>query len=355
MLKGNKGEWGEIYAFCYLLNSGKLHSADKDLNALESIYFPILKIIREEIPNFIYSYEPGESIKIFLGEKLIETISKCEFENVVGTLYEKISQSKGAFQIAEVNDFFDSIYCTKLKANSSRKEDIIMQIKDINTGVSPICGFSIKSYLGSATPTLINAGQNTNFVFKLSGCNDEIMNKVNNIETKTKYIDRINCLLKSGCDFEEVLPLNSAQFEENLCFIDTIMPRFVSIAVLYSYKYRITNLKLVIEKMKERNPLNFRNTMMYEYKFKKFLCACALGMTPERRWEGTEDANGGYIVVKNDGSVVCYHIYNRTEFEQYLYDYTFFERASASKHHYMEVYKEGDQYKIKLNLQVRFR
>lgn len=45
-------------------------------------------------------------------------------------------------------------------------------------------------------------------------------------------------------------------------------------------------------------------------------------MTPERHWEGEEDANGGYIVVKQDGSVVCYHIYNRTDFEQYLYDYT---------------------------------
>ena len=85
------------------------------------------------------------------------------------------------------------------------------------------------------------------------------------------------------------------------------------------------------------------------------MCACALGMTPGRRWEGEEDANGGYIVVKNDGSVVCYHIYNRTEFEQYLYDYTFFERASGSRHNYMTVYKEEDQYKIKLNLQVRFR
>ena len=354
MLKGNKGEWSEIYAFCYLLNSGKLYAADKDLNALESIYFPILKIIREEITDSVYSYEPGESIKIYLGENLVKSINKSEFENIIGTLYEKIPQSKGVFQIAEVNDFFDNIYCTKLKANSSHKEDIVLKIQDIHTGISPVCGFSIKSYLGSK-PTLINAGENTNFVFGLSNCNDEIMNRANSIQTMTKYVDRMNYLLISGCAFEEILPLDSVQFEENLCFIDTIMPRLVSLAVLYFYKYRIINLKQVVEKMKEINPLNFRNTIMYEYKFKKFLCACALGMTPGRRWEGEEDANGGYIVVKNDGSVVCYHIYNRTEFEQYLYDYTFFERASGSRHNYMTVYKEEDQYKIKLNLQVRFR
>ena len=79
-------------------------------------------------------------------------------------------------------------------------------------------------------------------------------------------------------------------------------------------------------------------------------------MTPEREdWEGAEDANGGYITVKRDGSVVCYHLYNRTEFEDYLYEYTKFERASTSKMHYLEVYKENDEYRIKLNLQIRFK
>ena len=53
---------------CFLLSIKfwKLYAADKDLNALESIYFPILKIIREEITDSVYSYEPGESIKIYL-------------------------------------------------------------------------------------------------------------------------------------------------------------------------------------------------------------------------------------------------------------------------------------------------
>ena len=40
MLKGNKGEWSEIYAFCYLLSQGILRAADKDLNPT-AVYFPI--------------------------------------------------------------------------------------------------------------------------------------------------------------------------------------------------------------------------------------------------------------------------------------------------------------------------
>lgn len=353
-MKGNKGEWGEIYAFSYLLASGKLYAADKDLNAIESIYFPILKIIREENPGEIYSYHTGEKIKIFLGEKEVKEVSKEEFDHVVGLLYAKIPQGSRAFEIQEVAPFFESVYCSKLKASSTQKQDITIQIHDINTGISPICGFSIKSYLG-ANPTLINPGENTNFIFNISDCDDSIMDQVNHIDTRTKIIDKMKYLCESNCEFLFEDHSISEQFEENLCFVDTIMPKLLALAVLYSYKYKLIHTQDVIAKLKEENPLNFVNTKMYEYKFKKFLCACALGMTPEKVWEGGEDANGGYIVVKNDGSVVCYHIYNRTDFEQYLFDYTYFERASTSRYHYMEVYKDNDQYKIKLNLQVRFK
>lgn len=354
MLKGNKGEWGELYTFCYLLATGQLHAADKDLNALEAIYFPILKIIREEIIGNINSYHTGDLVKIFEGENLIRKVHKSEFEKIVSILYQKIPLGERAFEIEEVNAFFDLINCTKLKASSSQKKDIIIQIHDINTGITPVCGFSIKSYLG-ANPTLINPGENTNFVFNVTNCNDQIMDNTNSIATRTKIIDKIRFLLENDCDLIEVSHLESKQFEENLGFIDTVMPRLLSLSILYSYKYKLNKTKDVIEKMKEINPLEFSNTMMYEYKFKKFLCACALGMTPEKKWEGGEDANGGYIVVKKDGTVVCYHIYNRTDFEQYLFDYTYFDRASTSRYRYMDVYKENDCYKIKLNLQVRFK
>lgn len=77
-------------------------------------------------------------------------------------------------------------------------------------------------------------------------------------------------------------------------------------------------------------------------------------MTPEKSWVGEEDANGGYITVKRDGSVVCYHIYDRQNFHQYLYDYTYFEKGSSSRHEYMQIYKSNDEYYVNLNLQVRF-
>ncbi len=355
MRKYNKGEWSEIYTFAYLLSSGILYSADKDLNKIDEIYFPVLKIIREEIEGQPIDYKTGDVIRIYNGDELLKEVEKSQFDDVVAELFDKIPQGSRAFEIPSVDDFFDSIYCTKVKAASNKKQDITVQLHDINTGIKPICGFSIKSYLG-ANPTLINAGTNTNFTYTLKGCTDELMDAVNGIETRTKIIDRIQYLLDNGCTFELQDNSISAQFTENLQFIDTIMPTFINYMLLYGYRYSIKSSAQLIDKMKELNPLGFPNLEMYTYKYKKLLCAWALGLTPERTdWLGNEDANGGYITVKNDGSVVCYHLYNRTEFENYLFDYTYFDKPSTSKFHYMSVFKEDGEYKIKLCLQVRFR
>lgn len=357
MLKGNKGEWSEIYAFCYLLHSGVLRAADKDLNPTVDIYFPILKILREENRGIVLRYYPANTnsstIKIFNGNELLGEYTKQEFENIIDILYREIPEGERAFEIPEVNDFFDGIYVSKLKADSTHKQDIDIQIHDIHTGINPVCGFSIKSYLGSA-PTLVNPGKNTNYIYTIHNCKDEIMNEVNTIYTRTKIIDRMRCLRENGCSITSSDVMTSTQFRENLEFIDSKMPLIVSELLLTAYQTGVRRISDVVNRLQEQNPMRYSNTNMYAYKIKKLLCACALGMTPEKHWEGAEDANGGYIVVKRDGSVVCYHIYNRTDFEQYLYDYTCFDTPSTSRYEYMSVYKENDEYKLKLNLQIRF-
>ena len=188
--KYNKGEWSEIYTFAYLLSSGMLYAADKDLNKVEEIFFPVLKIIREEQAGNPIDYKTGEIIRIYRGEELLKEIDKSEFDGIVSTLLEKIPEGSRAFEIPEAEAFFETVYCSKVKANSTKKEDITLQLHDIHTGIDPVCGFSIKSYLGSK-PTLVNPGKNTNFVYTIDGCNQEVAEQVNSIDTRTKIIDRI--------------------------------------------------------------------------------------------------------------------------------------------------------------------
>lgn len=355
MRRYNKGEWSEIYTFAYLLSSGMLYAADKDLNKIEQIYFPVLKVIREETAGEPIDYTTGDVIRIYKGEQLLKEVNKADFSAVVNEMYREIPQGSRAFEIPSVDAFFDSVYCYKVKEASNKKQDITLQLHDINTGITPICGFSIKSYLG-ANPTLINPGENTNFTYTINNCSDALMVEVNAINTPRKLIDKMSRLIQAGCTFNLHNDSISPQFIENLQYIDTVMPNFVNLMVLYTYYYGLRHTRDIIAKMQENNPLGFSNPHMYVYKFKKLLGAWALGLTPERTdWMGTEDANGGYITVKNDGSVVCYHLYNRPDFEQYLFDYTYFDKPSTSKYHYFNIYKEDGVYKIKLCLQVRFR
>lgn len=80
----------------------------------------------------------------------------------------------------------------------------------------------------------------------------------------------------------------------------------------------------------------------------------ALGLMPSKVWSGTYDATGGYLVVKKNGQILCYHIYNRNDFENYLFFNTKLETASTSKYDFGELYEENGNIYFKLNLQIRF-
>ena len=80
----------------------------------------------------------------------------------------------------------------------------------------------------------------------------------------------------------------------------------------------------------------------------------ALGMMPASPWNGIYDATGGYIIVKEDGDILCYHIYNRNEFREYLFNNTRFDTPSKSKHHFGTIEEKDGQQILKLNLQIRF-
>lgn len=49
MLKGNRGEWSEVYAFLRILADGEIEPADANLNVLnDEPAIPVVRIIREE-------------------------------------------------------------------------------------------------------------------------------------------------------------------------------------------------------------------------------------------------------------------------------------------------------------------
>lgn len=136
--------------------------------------------------------------------------------------------------------------------------------------------------------------------------------------------------------------------------VDSLFPSLMAEAVLRYYSGEGPTCRHIVEGMERDDALGMGGGM-YEYKFKKFLCAVALGMTPAKKWNGRDDATGGYVVVRDDGKVLAFHIYNRDMFEDYLLDSTRFETASTSRHNFGCVYEEDGEYFINLNLQIRFK
>lgn len=47
MLTGNKGEWSEIYTLLKIIADKQLFAGDRNLNKIESLVFPIIKVIRD--------------------------------------------------------------------------------------------------------------------------------------------------------------------------------------------------------------------------------------------------------------------------------------------------------------------
>lgn len=361
-LSGNIGEWSEPYVLFRLLADGRMYAADENLNKLQDIYFPILKIFRQEkkdkknkdYNNIDFVIDTEKQVKVYFNDTLLKTVSQADFEKEADYLLDQLKTiPTTTFTIEKSQTFLNGFNCYNLKASSQDKTDIKIQIHDINTGYNPICGFSIKSHIGSL-PTLINATDATNFVFEIENLSEEQIKKINEINTSKKIIDRMDFIKQNSGDLVFYKMKNSI-YAENLLYIDSSMPELLSWALKYSYLENVISVKDVVALLQTRNPLHFpNNKMYYEYKFKKFLCAAALGMMPAKEWEAKDEANGGYIVAKEDGEVLAYHIYNRDKFEEYLFNNTKFERGSTSKHGFATTYEENGKYLINLNLQIRF-
>lgn len=383
MIKGNKGEWSELYVLLKLLADGKLHAADENLDKIEAVFYPIIKIIREEFGQKRH-YVLNGNVKIIDGETdiVLTEIPTVSFIKNARLLFKDIKSASGrSSQFPAYNNFLNSIDVTTLKAKSIDKSDIRLVVHDYETGQKPTLGFSIKSLIGKKS-TLFNPQAGTNFIYKIdlpkdANFNLDAFNKSTYEKAKAnsklaKISLRLERLEDLGCTitFESV---QSRNLELNLTLVDSKLPLILSYALYYRYRYGITNVVDLVNKLNEENPVGYNLSFehpFYEFKLKNLLSDYALGMTPESVWTGVYDATGGIIIVKSDGDVVCYHICDKNKFQKYLINYTKLEQAatsedgenpghpkakSAKPFKFGWVYEKDGAYYIKLNLQIRFR
>ncbi len=301
--KLNKGEWAEFYVMLKLLGEGKLYTADKTLKKKLDSYLDILKIIRQEYDTQVLEYIVNENsecvtVKPQNTDTVLASIPMCEFIKQANDLFNGIKSAKGMSVPApnSVCEFAKVIYVGKPKAPAVKalkkqfggKNDIFIEVRDGQTSIVSVMGFSIKSKFGQ-NPTLFNAGSSSQFLYKISGCDDAIMQEFNAISDGDgrgwrlckKYISDHNLTL-SYCKTQNPI------YDENLCLVRESMSKIMAWCV----KDRLIDstddnkVKETVERMIATNPLSMSNpAVYYEKAVKDFLMAgydCGLQMGRQR-------------------------------------------------------------------------
>ncbi|WP_373697742.1 HpaII family restriction endonuclease [Porphyromonas loveana] len=332
----------------------------QDLKRITDLFYPIVEILQKEKEGVCSKRIEDKSIVILSSlSKVLFRIPATEFLEEVSKLFETINRGKSADFVLTAETFAIKIHCRPNKTESSDKTDIRIVLHDRRTKINSELGFSIKSQLGGDS-TLLNASKTTNFTFKIVGANlsDEDIERINAINPKqNKVIKRFDAIRRhgGGLIFDGI---DNQTFNDNLLLLDGDLPLIMASLLVEQLNTRKSMLHDLVDVLADKNPLkyNSRAYSFYVYKIKHLLTSTALGMMPGTFWNGRYDANGGYLVVKKDGDILCYHFYDRNRFEDYLFANAYLERASTTRHNYASIVKESDgSLSFKLNLQIRLQ
>jgi len=340
----NRGEWSEAYALLTLIQNTALVLSDKSLlNQNASQYKVGSILIPTDIPSQFVSLDIQSNAVVASQNGRHNSVSMTEIRNISTQLFNQITSSTSTtFSFNQLDSLWAKFFNPQIKATSSNKTDIQLEIFDRATNTKSIKGFSIKSNLGSAT-SLLNASQSTNFLY----------------EAPAKFSIPDITPKKLG-KFVKQLPIAhlgsvNQTYRTNLQSIDANLESLISHLLIeyYGASNREKFVKDILAIVCSKNPLNLPKLDLYRQIISKFLRATAFGMVPRVLWNGSLSANGGMIVVKGDGELACFYMgdsQSNSNLEDYLLENSFFDTASTSRHRFGKIF---DDKFFKLNLLIR--
>ena len=356
MLSGNKGEWSEIYTLLKLIADGEMLKGDSQLKPLPDKSYKIIALERNEATTGKTSYViNGNTVIISNPEKSV-TLDRNLFSIEANQLLDAIKVQTGAVEIPSTEQFMEQILTFSIKANSQDKTDIKVEIHDHRTSIEHTRGFSIKSQLGSPS-TLLNASQQTVFRYKLEHLTETQANAINSIEVRGPILKRVQAL--NSLSNVKITPVGSTSetLSYNLKLMDDALPDIVSSLLWNYYGYNTAKLDELLHYVSKKNIRAYDTDgidLLYSTKIKRLLVSTALGMKPSRKWDGQYDANGGYLIVLYSGEIISYHIYDKDDFENYLFHNTKLDTPSTGRYSTGTVFEEGGFNFMDLGLQIRF-
>lgn len=302
-------------------------------------------------------------------------VSMEECERIAQVLFSHlVSHEKGAKTMhapVAVCDFVESIGVANPKAPSmpgrgesfGGKADIVIETRDGRNGLLNRMGFSVKSQFGSPA-TLFNASPSAPLLYWVAHCDDALMKEFNALRDVRGNRGWFACCQPffdaHGLRVSFARARNAGSFERNLLFVREGMLEIIAACVRERFigGAPTSDVAVITASVAEQNPMRYPPAVasaVYKKAMKDFLYAAFSGMSATKPWDGVEQVNGGYIVVKPDGDVLCYHANDREEFREYLFRNTVFEYVSAKKYGWSLIEKSDGEYLLPVNFSIRFK
>lgn len=348
----NKGEWSELYTFLYLMDNPNLVVVNENLEQKNNTTFQILEFLL--VNKTTYKLLDNEKVIKVTPNGINKEYNIDYISSQHKILLKKIKEhksAKGTFDINEIQPLIDDLLDgNKLKGSSQVKGDLEALVFDNIKNNDLTILYNIKSNLGAGA-TLLNASSHTNFIYEVTNINDSIMSQSNSINTRTKLLDKCRFLTSSGARFN-FMQTQSTVFSNNLKLIDSNLDEILAKMLILSYEENIKDIKKLLSFIISDST----SETYYKKKIGDFANAVTFGMRASEIWDGTNEVNGGILIVTKTGEVYLLDlIYFKSMVDKYLIDNIKLETPSSTRYKMFEIYKENNKYYFKLNLQVRFK
>ena len=348
MTSANKGEWSELYALGYLLVNGGGFAANEFANLDKSIFYKVLEVVDNPSGTSETVYRVnGSEITVLQNGIGVVQINKSQIQPRLSAFFEDLKSEAGSasFGLQSGEILLKLLMKTKLSASNTLTNDIHLVLEDHETRIpTPRRGFSVKSEIGNPA-TIFNAGLATNLTYRIIGQGaPKEFHKVSGVKTNLKSLKQEGFTL-------EFLEYDNQTLYSNLLNIDSSLPKFLAELMLAYYQSTTTKIMTIC---KAAWPETHPEATLKVSKIKKFLSAAFMGLRPGTVWSGYPEDFGGLLLVKKNGDVLFYYLYNLQKFEEYLFGTLRFDTPDTTRHKFGQVYFVGEEPRIKLNLQIRY-
>lgn len=336
----NRGEWSEVYAFAWILLHGSVPLADSALKASPSRKITVKKVFRGDkdlAEGFVPLSIDPEPIPDYLW-----------LEKELALFHKEISSGKGTFEAPAGQRIMKAYGLSSIKAASDKKIDLVLEASSLDGSELQKLGYSVKSRFGGSS-TLLNASSHTrlSFYLEFNAMDRDLAGRLRELR---RISDRVS-LIESKLTAPKAFEWDSPVFVSNLEKVDTGLPTLLAELLWLAYSANETSIPALVEIYSKRTG---KSSSTIELIIKRFLLDVALGMVPGKAWQGTWQAYGGYLIVQPSGEVVAFTMRNFDEFKSYLYQSSYVETPSTSRHEIGELEREGERDVFRLSAQIRF-